>query len=436
MAGPGFCAGPWAVEPTGLRALGNEVVPWPAFQQTQAAEPELCAPRGDLKLCELFKAEVPNRVHANEVDVIRQGLASAEDDCWELLAEQAGVSVHLVAGEPRNGCVTLKATASLPGLPVELAADQLNNMQQRMLWDQYVRDVTLTDIPAGEKGYAVPGQCMYFVLHAPPFADRDFVTQVVTMKSRKGDAYLTYTRSIEHEAYPAGMKNRVRARLDGCMVAVRRDPKDPLNSSQMLMMTRQDIKLPFVPVWFINRWAPSKLADFVNDMRRRAESQRATRTAPPSLALFALFQREEEDERELATAASGKDDASDDGSDASKASTQTPTRLALSVGSISDDQMSDDADAEPKASGLGLPTLLSGGLQLGDKTAAGDTPCDQRAPAEPPKFAPDLDSGPAPVARPPPFWSAGSWLDPWTACAMSPATPSDKGSCNCGAMSL
>mmetsp|Transcript_13190 Transcript_13190/g.34832 ORF Transcript_13190/g.34832 Transcript_13190/m.34832 type:complete len:410 (+) Transcript_13190:2-1231(+) len=405
MAASAFCAGPWAVEPAGLRALGNEVSPTPRVEAAAGA-PAPRPPRTDMRLCDLLKAELPARVHPSEIDVISAGLSGGDGGAWERLCSQDGVTVSLVAGEPRGGCVTLKAEASLPGVPVALAADQLNNFQQRTQWDEYCRDVKVHDIAAGDQGYAVAGQLMYFVLHAPPFSARDFVTQVVTMRSKSGDAYLTYTRSVEDEAFPAGRDGRVRARLDGCLVVVRRDPKDPENSSQMLMLTRQDIKLPFVPHWFINRFAPAKLTEFVQGLRTACQRKLASRSFPPAEALFRGQGKAKLPLSPGSTEWVPEEDESNDW--VSEASTRTPP---------------------PTLAGEGRcrPSTLSGSVS--DTVSEATEPKDdspRTAPAEP-LFVPDLDDGPAPLARRDASSGPGAWLSPWQSCAMSTACPRGPG---------
>lgn len=96
----------------------------------------------------------------------------------------------------------------------------------------------------------------------------------------------TYCRDVEDARYPAGMKSRIRGNLDGCLSAVRRDPKDPKHSSHFLLITRQDIKLPFIPVRFVNFWAPNKLYEFVQNLRRQCERKCVERARPPCAVMF------------------------------------------------------------------------------------------------------------------------------------------------------
>lgn len=288
-----FCTGPWVVHPAGHRAFGNQTTPEPHAESYKRPTVRLrgrsCLDVGQLSLSEMLKSnDLPSRIHPSEVDVVQRSLAGSDRGVWEQLLEQDGIEVCLAAGEPHSGTLTFKAEAELPGISLEMGADQLSYFQQRCQWDPYVVDVSVHNVRPGNE-QEVPGNIFYFVVRAPPFADRDMVTQIVMCKSSNGDAYCTYCRSVDHPGYPAGKKGRIRAELCGNVVAFRRDPADPEHSSRMILITRQNFKLPFVPSWVVNLWAPSKLVDFVQRLRRSAKRRRGELRVGMQLPCAALF---------------------------------------------------------------------------------------------------------------------------------------------------
>jgi hypothetical protein len=243
-----------------------------------------------MSVTELLRCEdLAPRIEWAELDIIHRSLAVVEDHLWEHLHAQDGVSIMTAAGEPRSGVMTFRAVAKLPGVPLEVAADQLCNWTERCKWDPFIVDVETYDVRPGN-AREPPSNVFYFGVHAPPFTERDMVTQIVAARSQEANAYYTYCRSVDHPAYAEGRKGRIRAHLSGTIAAVRRDEADPEKSSVLTLITRQDFKLPFVPVWFVNLFCPSRLVDFMRRLRGSSKRRLAAIAAGASLPCKDLFE--------------------------------------------------------------------------------------------------------------------------------------------------
>jgi hypothetical protein len=68
---------------------------------------------------------------------------------------------------------------------------------------------------------------------------------------------------------------RIRAHMNGTFTVIRRDPADPEHSSRLMIISGQDIKLPFVPSWLVNYFVPSKMVEIMQRLRRAAKSRQA-----------------------------------------------------------------------------------------------------------------------------------------------------------------
>jgi hypothetical protein len=242
-----------------------------------------------MSLVEMLQCgDLPEHIAWGEVEVLSRAASGGDLGSWETLCSQDRVMVSKAATESRTSNVTFRVDAELPGVPIELAADQLCCFGERCRWDPYIVGTRVHAVrPASEQ--EVPANLFYYVVHAPPFADRDAVTQIVASKSSGGDAMFTYCRSVDHPGYPAGRMGRIRAHMNGTFTVIRRDPADPERSSRLMIISGQDIKLPFVPSWLVSYFMPSKLVDIMQRLRRAAQRRRAQVAQGASLPCEAFF---------------------------------------------------------------------------------------------------------------------------------------------------
>mmetsp|Transcript_32387 Transcript_32387/g.69024 ORF Transcript_32387/g.69024 Transcript_32387/m.69024 type:complete len:351 (+) Transcript_32387:53-1105(+) len=286
----------WIVESVGASALGNITEPEPGGVtssdnglQCEAAHQQ-GPPDQDfshLNLCDLLKCEdLPAYIHPSEVAIISDFASGINVGKWEELLVQDCHKVSRVKGDPLSGPITFMVESTLKGVPLALASDQCNNFPQRTAWDRHIHSVVLHDVQPGNTT-SVPSNLFYFVLRAAPFQDRDFVARHILGTSTSGNGYFTYMRDTRHVAYPPGQKRRIRGSMPGCLNMIRRDPTDPENSCIFVNIVRVDLKLPFVPLWLVNTWAPMKYAAFTKSLQEVCIMKRERHLPPCLTALFA-----------------------------------------------------------------------------------------------------------------------------------------------------
>merc|ERR1719161_3502361 len=146
--------------------------------------------------------------------------------------------------------------ATLPGIPLEIVAAVLENASFRTTWDRHQTSCSCHDDWGCPESHT--NSIFHCVLHAPPFADRDFVNFVAYAKSEDGNAYMVVARDGEHPKYSSPGKNTVRANIFGNVCYVHRNEDDQASTS-FVMISKQDIKMTYIPQWLMNYFVPSEL---------------------------------------------------------------------------------------------------------------------------------------------------------------------------------
>jgi len=210
-------------------------------------------------------------IHPEEFVLASEMLRSSDNSgSWEVLSDnrKAGVVMKRLVGEPLNGPLTIIIEGRLPGMPLEVVASTLSKFSERE-WDGQQRDFSLHDEWGCPESHA--NGLTYFVLHVPPFTDRDFCNLTAVAKADDGSAYITITRQTEHSKFPVGMHGRIRADLFVNITYTYRDPQDP-KSTCFKMITKQDVKL-IIPFWVINFFFPSEMTKWKLRLQKACEGK-------------------------------------------------------------------------------------------------------------------------------------------------------------------
>jgi len=204
-------------------------------------------------------------IDIKEFEAASQLLQTAHDDSfWEVLlsSPKTGFLFKRLASEPNNGPITILARIKLRGLPLEAVAHVMNNFTDRSKWDKQQVNFRCHD------DWGSPVRCnslFYFILRVPPLTDREFLNIFAMARSDDGNAYMTIARDGTHPSYKT-RKGCVRGSLFGNVLLVSRG--DEPGSTNLTMITKQDVKLPVVPHWLINKVVPGQISNWNDKMQR------------------------------------------------------------------------------------------------------------------------------------------------------------------------
>jgi len=253
---------PWHIIERPLEAFGNvvEQLRPPGTSQWSMEPP----PEGGVQAL-LGGSQEGRLIHKEEFQMFSQLLAKADEaGVWEVVLSHpsSGFVLKRLKGESDNGPLSILLQVKMKGIPIEEAARALNTFSERGQWDkQQVRFHCHDDWGAPVEFNGL----FYFAIHAPPLTDRDFLNYFAVAKADDGNAYMTITRAARHPSY-SPRKGNVRAKLHGNVSLISRDT-DP-GSTVFTMVTKQDIFLPLVPHWLINKILPGQLSAWNDKMQR------------------------------------------------------------------------------------------------------------------------------------------------------------------------
>jgi len=237
---------------------------------------------------QLFSGSEGGRpIDIQEFQAASQLLQKADDDSfWEVLlhSPKTGLVIKRLAGEPNTGPVTALIQAKLRDIPLEAAGYVLNNFTDRSKWDKQQMQFRCHD----DWGCRVRfNSLFYFILRIPPLTDREFLNIFAMATSDDGNAYLTIARDAKHPSY-APRKGCIRASLIGNVAHVCRG--DDPGSSVLTLITKQDIKLPVIPHWLINKVFPGQMSNWNDKMQRACRAVVLKSQTKGQLPLSSFFQ--------------------------------------------------------------------------------------------------------------------------------------------------
>jgi len=274
---------PWHIIERPLSAFVNTVEQLrPQGTSPWSIEPP---PEGDLQAL-LGGSQEGRLIHKREFGMFSQLLRKADDaGLWDVVLSHpsSGCVVKRLKGETDNGPLSILLQIKMKGIPIEEAARVLNNFSERSQWDkQSVRFHCHDDWGAPVEFNGL----FYFALHAPPLTDRDFLNYFAAAKADDGNAYMTIARAARHPSY-SPRKGNVRAHMHGNVALINRD-SDP-GSTIFTVVTKQDIFLPIVPHWLINKLLPGQFSAWNDKMQRACRDHLQLATELGHFALEKFF---------------------------------------------------------------------------------------------------------------------------------------------------